>query len=140
MVFGEEVKLRILLGTFVLSAGYYDAYYGKAKKVQALLRKEFQQAFEKVDLLALPVAPTTAFPLAKMVADPMEMYLQDIFTLPANLTGIPGISVPSGLGKNNLPIGTQFLAAPCAENRLIQIGHWLEKTMPQPAAKLFFES
>lgn len=127
--FGDEVKLRILLGTFTLSSGYYDAYYLKAQKIQNLIRKQFQQAFSQVDLIATPVAPTPAFKLGEKKDDPLQMYLSDAFTVPANLAGIPGISVPGGFSAGNLPIGLQLLADHQQEGKLIQASDWFEKEL-----------
>lgn len=107
--FGEEVKRRIMLGTFALSAGYYDAYYGKAQKARRLVREDFKRAFEKVDLLVAPSAPTTAFPLGEKIDDPLEMYLQDVYTTPASLAGCPGVNVPVGTDAAGLPIGLQVI-------------------------------
>jgi aspartyl-tRNA(Asn)/glutamyl-tRNA(Gln) amidotransferase subunit A len=109
-LFGPEVKRRIMLGTYALSAGYYDAYYGQAQKVRTLIKDDFEQAFEKADLIACPVAPSTAFKIGEHGDDPLSMYLEDVFTLPANLAGIPGISFPVGFDSNALPIGMQLMA------------------------------
>ena len=118
--FGAEVKRRIMLGSFVLSSGYYDAYYLKALKVKAKIKEEFNKAFAKYDVLVGPVAPTTAPENGKSLSDPIKMYLSDIYTISANLTGIPGISVPCGFDHAGLPIGIQFLADCFQENKLIQ--------------------
>jgi len=127
--FGSEVKRRIMLGTYALSSGYYDAYYLKALKVRTLIRNDFLAAFERCDVLAMPVAPTPAFKLGEKTDDPLTMYLTDIYTNPANLAGIPGISVPCGLADGRLPIGLQLLAAPFAEPRLLQVAHaWQQAT------------
>lgn len=107
--FGDEVKRRIMLGTYALSAGYYDAYYLKALKVRTLIRKDFEKAFEQADVICAPAAPTTAFRIGEKMSDPLTMYLSDIFTISANLAGIPGISIPVGFAKNSLPIGMQIL-------------------------------
>jgi aspartyl-tRNA(Asn)/glutamyl-tRNA(Gln) amidotransferase subunit A len=107
--FGDEVKRRIMLGTYALSAGYYDAYYLKALKVRMLIRKDFEKAFEQADVICAPAAPTTAFRIGEKTSDPLTMYLSDIFTISANLAGIPGISIPVGFAKNSLPIGMQIL-------------------------------
>ena len=117
--FGAEVKRRIMLGTYALSAGYYDAYYGQAQKVRTLIKQDFDQAFEKVDLIAAPVAPTTAFRIGEHTNDPLAMYLEDVFTLPANLAGVPGLSFPVGFDKENLPIGMQLMAAHFREDLLL---------------------
>jgi aspartyl-tRNA(Asn)/glutamyl-tRNA(Gln) amidotransferase subunit A len=119
-LFGPEVKRRIMLGTYALSAGYYDAYYGQAQKVRTLIRRDFEQAFAEVDLLACPVAPTTAFGIGQHGDDPLSMYLEDVFTLPANLAGIPGISFPVGFDSADLPIGMQLNAPRMAESRLLR--------------------
>lgn len=121
--FGAEVKRRIMLGTYALSAGYYDAYYGQAQKVRTLIKKDFERVFEDVDIIATPTAPTTAFRVGEHVDDPLSMYLQDIFTLPANLAGIPGISFPAGSDQSGLPIGIQLMASPFREDILFQATH-----------------
>jgi aspartyl-tRNA(Asn)/glutamyl-tRNA(Gln) amidotransferase subunit A len=122
-LFGPEVKRRIMLGTYALSAGYYDAYYGQAQKVRTLIKQDFEQAFEKVDLLACPVAPTTAFPIGEHGDDPLAMYLEDVLTLPANLAGVPGIAFPVGADESGLPIGMQLMAPHLAEASLLQAAH-----------------
>jgi aspartyl-tRNA(Asn)/glutamyl-tRNA(Gln) amidotransferase subunit A len=122
-LFGPEVKRRIMLGTYALSAGYYDAYYGQAQKVRTLIKADFDRAFESVDLLACPVAPTTAFRIGEHGDDPLSMYLEDVFTLPANLAGIPGISFPVGFDTDGLPIGMQLNAAHLGEPLLIRSAH-----------------
>ncbi|OGG96620.1 MAG: aspartyl/glutamyl-tRNA amidotransferase subunit A [Candidatus Lambdaproteobacteria bacterium RIFOXYD2_FULL_50_16] len=127
--FGPEVKLRILLGTFALSAGYYDAYYLKAQQVQNRIRAQYQAAFAQVDAIASPVSPTTAFKLGEKMDDPLQMYLSDAFTIPANLAGIPGISVPAGFGANNLPIGLQLLGKHFDEARLLGIARGFERAL-----------
>ena len=109
-LFGREVKRRIMLGTYALSAGYYEAYYGKAQKVRTLIQRDFESAFESVDVIAAPVAPTTAFEIGEHRGDPLSMYLEDIFTLPANLAGIPGLAFPVGFDSHQLPIGMQLMA------------------------------
>ncbi len=118
--FGAEAKRRIMLGTYALSAGYYDAYYGKASQVRALVRDEFAQAFEQVDLLATPTTPATAFRLGEKLDDPLQMYLADVFVIPANLAGICGISIPCGFDEAGLPIGLQLLGPAFGEARLLQ--------------------
>ena len=128
--FGAEVKRRIILGTYALSAGYYDAYYGSAQKVRTLVQRDFDAAFEQVDVLASPTAPTTAFRLGEKLSDPMSMYLNDIATIPANLAGVPGISLPSGLAaEDGLPVGIQFLAPARADARLYNVGGALEQLL-----------
>jgi aspartyl-tRNA(Asn)/glutamyl-tRNA(Gln) amidotransferase subunit A len=121
--FGAEVKRRIMLGTYALSAGYYDAYYGQAQKVRTLIRRDFDQAFAQVDVLAAPVAPTTAFPIGARVDDPLAMYLEDVLTLPASLAGLCGLSVPCGFDAAHLPIGLQLLGPAFGEARLLEVGH-----------------
>jgi aspartyl-tRNA(Asn)/glutamyl-tRNA(Gln) amidotransferase subunit A len=118
--FGDEVKRRIMLGTYVLSSGYYDAYYLKALKVRNLIRHDFIQAFKKADCIMMPVSPTTAFKIGEKSADPLKMYLSDIYTIAANLAGVPGISIPCGFDSQNLPIGLQILAAPFEEEKLLR--------------------
>ena len=122
-LFGPEVKRRIMLGTYALSAGYYDAYYGKAQKVRTLIKADFDQAFTQVDVIAAPVAPTTAFKFGQHTDDPLAMYLEDIFTLPANLAGVPGLAFPVGYDKDELPIGMQLMGAHFKEELLFRVGH-----------------
>jgi aspartyl-tRNA(Asn)/glutamyl-tRNA(Gln) amidotransferase subunit A len=120
---GAEVKRRIMLGTYALSAGYYDAYYGQAQKARALIQQDFLQAFEQVDVIACPVAPTTAFRLGEHSGDPLAMYLEDVFTLPANLAGIPGLAFPVGFDAHGLPIGMQLMAGHFKEELLLKTAH-----------------
>jgi aspartyl-tRNA(Asn)/glutamyl-tRNA(Gln) amidotransferase subunit A len=122
-LFGPEVKRRIMLGTYALSAGYYDAYYGRAQRVRTLIRRDFEAAFEQVDAIACPVTPTTAFPIGGHGDDPLSMYLEDVFTLPANLAGIPGLSLPVGFDSAGLPIGMQLNGPPLSEPLLLRLGH-----------------
>ena len=125
--FGDEVKRRIILGTYALSAGYYDAYYGSAQKVRTLIQRDFDDAFAQVDVIATPSAPTTAFRLGEKVDDPIQMYLNDVTTIPVNLAGVPGISVPSGLAEEDgLPVGIQFVAPARQDARLYRVGAALE--------------
>ncbi len=125
--FGDEVKRRIILGTYALSAGYYDAYYGSAQKVRTLIQRDFDAAFGQVDVIATPSAPTTAFRLGEKIDDPLQMYLNDVTTIPANLAGVPGISIPSGLAEEDgLPVGIQFLAPAREDARLYRVGAALE--------------
>ncbi len=119
--FGPEVKRRIMLGTYALSAGYYDAYYGQAQKVRTLIRRDFEQVFDNVDVIAAPVTPTTAFPIGEHSEDPLSMYLEDIFTLPASLAGIPALAFPVGFDAAGLPIGMQLMGPAFAEQRLLQM-------------------
>ncbi len=125
--FGEEVKRRILIGTYVLSAGYYDAYYLRAQKVRKKIFDEFTQAFNKVDLILTPSSPCSAFALGEKNADPVQMYLNDVFTVTANLAGLPGVSVPAGLDEKGLPLGLQLLARPFDEETLFTGAHALEQ-------------
>ncbi|MFV0426507.1 MAG: Asp-tRNA(Asn)/Glu-tRNA(Gln) amidotransferase subunit GatA [Beutenbergiaceae bacterium] len=127
--FGDEVKRRIILGTYALSAGYYDAYYGSAQKVRTLIQRDFAAAFDQVDVLVSPTAPTTAFKLGDKLNDPMAMYLNDVATIPANLAGIPGMSLPSGLSDDGLPVGFQILAPARADARLYRVGAALEAAL-----------
>ena len=119
-LFGAEVKRRIMLGAYALSAGYYQAYYGQAQKVRTLIKQDFDQAFEQVDLMACPVAPTTAFPIGQHGDDPLAMYLEDVFTLPANLAGVPGIAFPVGFDEDGLPVGMQLNAPHLGEAALLR--------------------
>jgi aspartyl-tRNA(Asn)/glutamyl-tRNA(Gln) amidotransferase subunit A len=128
--FGAEVKRRIMLGTYALSAGYYDAYYLKAQQVRTLIRRDFEQAFAACDVLLSPVAPTTAFRLGEQLEDPLQMYLNDIYTVSVNLAGLPGISVPVGCAGDGLPIGAQLLAAPFQEELLLRAALALEQAIP----------
>jgi aspartyl-tRNA(Asn)/glutamyl-tRNA(Gln) amidotransferase subunit A len=121
--FGEEVKRRIMLGTYTLSAGYYDAYYGKAQAVRTLIRQEFDEIFEGVDVLMSPVAPTTAFKFGEHMSDPLQMILADVLTISANLAGMTGLSVPCGFDRDGLPIGLQILGAPFTEQTVLNVGH-----------------
>lgn len=130
--FGPEVKRRIILGTYALSAGYYDAYYGSAQKVRTLIQRDFSAAFEKVDVLVSPSAPTTAFKFGEKLADPMAMYLNDITTIPANLAGVPGMGLPIGLApEDGLPVGLQLMTPARADARLYTIGAALEQLLEQ---------
>ena len=124
--FGDEVKRRIILGTYALSAGYYDAYYGSAQKVRTLIQRDFTAAFEQADVLVSPTAPTTAFKLGEKLDDPLAMYLNDVATIPANLAGVPGLSLPAGLSDDGLPVGFQVLAPAKADDRLYRVGAALE--------------
>ncbi len=126
--FGAEVKRRIMLGAFVLSAGYYDAYYLKGQKVRTLIRGDFDRAFARCDVIATPVAPTTAFKIGEKMADPLQMYLSDIFTISVNLAGLPGLSIPCGFDSDGLPIGLQLIGAPFAEETILRAGDAFERT------------
>ncbi len=129
--FGDEVKRRIILGTHALSAGYYDAYYGSAQQVRTLIQRDFTAAFEQVDVLVSPTTPTTAFRFGEKLDDPMAMYLNDVATIPANLAGVPGISVPSGLSDDGLPVGFQALAPVREDARLYRVGAVLERLLDE---------
>lgn len=124
--FGPEVKRRIMLGTYVLSHGYYDEYYIKAQKVRRLIKENFEEAFKKVDVILTPTTPTTAFKLGEKFSDPLEMYLNDIYTTPANLAGIPGLNIPIGKDSQGLPVGTQLLANQFNEQILLQAARFIE--------------
>ena len=130
--FGEEVKRRIMIGTYALSSGYYDAYYGKAQKVRTLIRRDFEAVFSKVDVLLTPTSPTTAFRLGERTDDPLTMYLSDIYTIPCNLAGIPGISVPCGMSREGLPIGAQILGNSFSEETVLSAAAAVERAIPQP--------
>jgi aspartyl-tRNA(Asn)/glutamyl-tRNA(Gln) amidotransferase subunit A len=121
--FGSEVKRRIMLGTYALSAGYYDAYYGQAQKVRTLIKADFDAVFEQVDVIACPVAPTTAFRIGDHGDDPLAMYLEDVFTLPANLAGVPGLAFPVGFDEAGLPVGMQLMGAHFKEEQLFRAAH-----------------
>jgi aspartyl-tRNA(Asn)/glutamyl-tRNA(Gln) amidotransferase subunit A len=125
--FGAEVKRRIMIGTYALSSGYYDAYYKKASQVRTLIKRDFQEAFKSCDVIITPTTPTPAFRIGEKTDDPLQMYLSDIFTISTNLAGIPGISIPCGYTKSGLPIGVQFLAGHFEEGKLLQVAHAYEK-------------
>src|SRR5207253_1695880 len=132
--FGPEVKRRVMLGTYVLSAGYYDAYYLKAQKVRSLIKQDFATAFARCDAVLTPTAPTPAFLFGEKVDDPLAMYLNDIYTVTANLAGVPGISVPCGLSKDGLPIGMQLLGPYWSEATLLRLAHAYQQKYPLNAA------
>lgn len=136
--FGAEVKRRIILGTYVLSSGYYDAYYLRAQKVRTLIRRDFEQAFEKCDVLITPVAPTAAYRIGERIADPLQMYLGDIFTIPVNLAGVCALSVPCGFTTANLPVGVQIIGPVFEEGRIMRTGYAYEQStewhLRRPAA------
>jgi len=125
--FGKEVKRRIMLGTYTLSSGYYDAYYLKALKARNLIRGDFTNAYAKCEAILMPVSPTTAFKIGEKIGEPLKMYLSDIYTIAANLAGVPGISIPGGFDENNLPIGLQILAPAFAEEKLLRIARMYER-------------
>ena len=126
--FGSEVKRRIFLGTYALSAGYYDAYYLKAQKVRQLIYKDFLDSFQKVDVILTPTTPGTAFPIEDKISDPISMYLNDIFTVPASLAGLPAISVPVGLHSNGLPLGLQLIGRRWDEQSVFTCANVLESS------------
>jgi aspartyl-tRNA(Asn)/glutamyl-tRNA(Gln) amidotransferase subunit A len=125
--FGREVRRRVLIGTYVLSAGYYDAYYLKAQKLRRLIKQDFLAAFEEVDAILTPTAPGPAFALGEKSDDPIAMYLNDVFTVTANLAGLPGISVPAGLSAEGLPLGLQLLGPAFAEETILTLAAELER-------------
>lgn len=126
--FGKEAKRRILLGTYSLSSGYYEAYYLKAQKVRTMIANDFTKAFEECDCILTPTSPCTAFKIGERMDDPLKMYLSDVFTIPANMAGLPAISVPCGMGENDMPVGMQLMAKPFAEETLIKAGHAFERS------------
>jgi aspartyl-tRNA(Asn)/glutamyl-tRNA(Gln) amidotransferase subunit A len=135
--FGAEVRRRVLIGTYVLSAGYYDAYYVRAQKVRTLIARDFAQAFERCDVLLTPTTPAAAFALGEKTADPVSMYLNDVFTVTANLAGLPAISVPAGLSENGLPLGLQIIGKAFDEQTVLRVGRSLERAAgfsPKPDA------
>lgn len=136
--FGAEVKRRIMLGTYVLSSGYYDAYYSKAQKVRALVKRDYQTAFEKCDAILTPTSPSVAFKIGEKSDDPLAMYLSDIYTVSANLAGTPGISVPAGLSSEGLPIGLQLVGNFWSEDVLLNLGNVYEKSFPLDAKPKVF--
>jgi aspartyl-tRNA(Asn)/glutamyl-tRNA(Gln) amidotransferase subunit A len=125
--FGAEVKRRILIGTYVLSAGYYDAYYLRAQRVRALIARDFTEAYTKVDAILTPATPSAAFAVGEKMDDPIAMYLNDVFTVTANLAGLPGISVPCGLNGDGLPLGLQVIGKAFDEETVFAVGRTLEK-------------
>ena len=125
--FGEEVKRRIMIGTFALSAGYQDTYYKKAQKARTLIKSDFDAAFKKVDVIATPTSPTPAFKIGERIADPLQMYLSDVMTTPASHAGLPGISIPCGFVQSGLPVGLQLLGAPFAEERVLRVAYTFEQ-------------
>ncbi len=125
--FGTEVKRRVMIGTYVLSAGYYDAYYVRAQKIRTLIKRDFDEAWEKVDVILTPATPNAAFGLAEMTADPVQMYLNDIFTVTVNMAGLPGIAVPGGLNAEGLPLALQLIGKPFDEETLFRVAHVIEE-------------
>ena len=133
--FGAEVKRRIMLGTYCLSAGYYDAYYRKAQKVRRLIKEDFDRALEQVDAILAPVSPTPAFPLGSKIKDPLQMYLADIYTISLNLAGLPGISVPAGKMSGDLPVGVQLMGRVLDEGTLFTLAAALERNVGRLAVE-----
>jgi aspartyl-tRNA(Asn)/glutamyl-tRNA(Gln) amidotransferase subunit A len=127
--FGLEVQRRIIIGTYALSAGYYDAYYGRASQVRTLIMEDFSRAFDTCDFILSPVAPAPAFKIGEKTDDPLTMYLTDIFTLSANMAGVPGISIPAGHSSEGLPIGIQMMARRFDEMSLLRAGYGFEQTL-----------
>jgi aspartyl-tRNA(Asn)/glutamyl-tRNA(Gln) amidotransferase subunit A len=125
--FGPEVKRRIMLGTYALSSGYYDAYYAKAQRVRTLIKRDFDRAFERVDVIATPTAPTPAFRLGEKTQDPLQMYLSDIFTISVNLAGVPALSMPCGFSSEGLPIGLQLIGKPFDEETVLRAASTYEQ-------------
>jgi aspartyl-tRNA(Asn)/glutamyl-tRNA(Gln) amidotransferase subunit A len=134
--FGAEVKRRIMLGTFALSSGYYDAYFLKASKVRTLLIQDFQKAFASVDTILMPITPTLAFRVGEKTSDPLAMYLTDVFTVSANLAGIPALSIPAGYSAENLPVAVQLLGNHFQEKTLLNVAWHLHREFQLPEAKL----
>ncbi len=137
--FGDEVKRRIMLGTYALSSGYYDAYYLKALKVRTLIKQDFDLAFKKFDVLVTPTTPTPAFKIGENISDPLQMYLNDIYTISANLAGIPGISIPCGFTQKGLPVGIQILGRPFEEEIMLKVAYALERALDIKKPKRFWE-
>ena len=125
--FGEEVKRRILIGTYVLSSGYYDAYYLKAQKVRQLIKKDFDNVYNNVDAILTPSTPSSAFKIGEKTDDPVSMYLNDIFTVPVNLAGLPGISIPAGIDNTGFPLGLQIIGKPFDEQTILNIAYSMEE-------------
>ncbi|MBP2290851.1 Asp-tRNA(Asn)/Glu-tRNA(Gln) amidotransferase subunit GatA [Azospirillum rugosum] len=135
--FGKEVRRRILIGTYVLSAGYYDAYYNKARQVRTRIKWDFDEAFQRCDVILTPTAPSTAFAIGEKMDDPIQMYLNDVFTVPASLAGLPGMSVPAGIGSDGLPLGLQLLGRPFDEETVLRVGQVIEKAAAVTATPPF---
>ena len=127
--FGDEVKRRIMIGTYVLSSGYYDAYYLKAQKVRRLIKNDFNNIFQKVDAILTPSTPSSAFKIGEKSNDPVSMYLNDIFTVPVNLAGLPGISIPAGLDKKGYPLGLQIIGKSFDEQNILNIAYSIERNI-----------
>jgi aspartyl-tRNA(Asn)/glutamyl-tRNA(Gln) amidotransferase subunit A len=125
---GAEVKRRIMLGTYALSAGYYEAYYKKAQQVRTLIKQDFERAFKEVDVIVTPTSPTAAFKLGEKIADPLQMYLSDIFTISVNLAGVPGISIPCGFTTDNLPVGLQIIGKHFDEESILKVAYTYEQS------------
>ena len=136
--FGAEVRRRVLIGTYVLSAGYYDAYYLKAQRVRTLIARDFAAAFEQVDCILTPTAPSAAFAIGENSDDPIAMYLNDVFTVPANLAGLPAISVPAGLSGDGLPLGLQIIGRAFDEETVLRVAEVLESAASFPTSAGFY--
>jgi aspartyl-tRNA(Asn)/glutamyl-tRNA(Gln) amidotransferase subunit A len=126
--FGAEVKRRIMLGTYALSSGYYEAYYRKAQQVRTLIKKDFEEAFRHVDVIVTPTTPTPAFKIGEKASDPLQMYLSDIFTISVNLAGVPALSVPCGFTSDNLPVGLQFIGKHFDEESILKAAYAYERS------------
>jgi aspartyl-tRNA(Asn)/glutamyl-tRNA(Gln) amidotransferase subunit A len=137
--FGAEVKRRVMLGTYALSAGYYDAYYGKAQKIRTLVLRDFQRAFERVDVIVAPTTPGVAFKMGER-EDPLQMYLNDVFTIPVNLAGLPGLSMPAGFTQTGLPIGLQIIGKAFDETTLLRVAKAYEAATPWREKKPLLET
>ncbi len=125
--FGAEIKRRIMLGTYALSSGYYEAYYKKAQQVRTLIKQDFEKAFQEVDIIVTPISPTAAFKVGEKTADPLQMYLSDIFTISVNLAGVPGISIPCGFTSKNLPVGLQLIGRHFDEESILKVAYAYEQ-------------
>jgi aspartyl-tRNA(Asn)/glutamyl-tRNA(Gln) amidotransferase subunit A len=134
--FGSEVKRRIMIGTYALSSGFYEAYYGRAMKVRTLIKRDYDRAFEKVEAILTPVSPTAAFKIGEKIDDPLSMYLSDIYTVTANLAGIPSLSVPCGFTPDGLPVGLQILGNQFQENTILRLAHQYSTAFPVAAPPL----
>ena len=137
--FGREVRRRIMIGAYVLSAGYYDAYYVKAQKLRTLISQDFTDAFEKVDAIITPTAPYSAFAIGEKMDDPIQMYINDVFTVPSSLAGLPAITVPTGLSDEGLPLGLHLITKPYAEETLFRVADVLENVAEFSAVPAFLK-
>jgi len=135
--FGDEVRRRIMIGTYLLSSGYYDAYYSKAQRVRTLIMRDFDEAFAKVDVLLTPTTPTAAFPIGAHMNDPVAMYLNDLFTIPASMAGLPAMALPVGLSSERLPLGMQLIGRRYDEVTMLQVGYCLERLVEFSASPVY---